>query len=195
MEHPIKSYLDAYEAIPGWDTLRTQRMPEIVDMALAGASGDILEIGAHQGLTTVELCRVGKKYDRHVYVIDPWDGRQEGNGKVMENFNDNTRHHSNLTVHKVGSEALGPMRQFIDDKTRFAFVLIDGLHTYGAVQNDIEKYAALLTDNSILCIDDWRGPYGFSAKIREAAADHLDESFTCLEAPDSFIEQYFVRRQ
>lgn len=189
----IQEFLDAYEAIPEWDTHRTERTRVILPMVLEHVKGDILEIGAHQGGTTVVFCEESLKYDRHVFVVDPWDGRQQGNQRALNVFNGATEAHKNLTVQRMGSENPAVLKGFQRDNTKFAFILIDGLHSYDAVKNDLERYKDLLEPHGILCLDDWHGPYGFSPEIRKAAKDHLDANYQELKTPDSFIEHYFVK--
>jgi predicted O-methyltransferase YrrM len=162
-------------------------------MVLDHVEGDILEIGAHQGRTTKIFCDLGKQYNRHVFVVDPWDGRQQGNQKTFEAFQGATRGCDNLTVQHLGSEDPRVLGTFQKDDVKFAYILIDGLHSYDAVKNDLERYKDLLQPGGIICIDDWRGPYGFSVAIRKAATDHLDEHYQELPTPDSFIENYFVK--
>ena len=188
----IQKFLERYQAEPGWDTRRTERADVIMAIVLRKIQGDILEIGAHRGNTTKVFCRMGAKYDRHVFVVDPWDGRQEGDDKIFQEFRNNTSEHANLTVHHVGSEDPAVRESFLTNETRFSFILVDGLHSKPAVQNDIEQYADLLNPGGIICFDDWRGPYGFCGAIREAVAEHL-KGFAEVKTPDTFIEQYFVK--
>ena len=189
----LQKYLDDYEAIPGWDTFRTDRLNVILPLIFQFIDGDVLEIGAHQGGSTSIFCEVGDKYNRNVIVIDPWDGRQEGNNQVYSKFKENTASFTNLVVYKLSSDDPSIREKFTVSKIKLSFILIDGLHSYAAVKNDIEKYLDFLSPHGILCIDDWRGPYKFSAEIRKAALDHLGDNIKELNTPNSFIEQYFVK--
>lgn len=188
----IQKFLEDYQADPRWDVRRTERANVLVPIVLRSVEGDILEIGAHRGHSTNVFCKTGGEYGRHVFVVDPWDGRQEGNDKIFSEFKKNTAHCENLTVHHVGSENPKVRESFLANETRFSFILVDGLHTREAVRNDIERYADLLLPGGIICFDDWRGPYGFCAAIREAVGEHL-KGFAEVKAPDTFIEQYFVK--
>lgn len=189
----LKKFFSEYHAQAAWDPRRTERASVVLPLVLDHVQGDILEIGAHCGLTTQVFCKLGAERGRHVIVVDPWDGRQEGNDRVFQEFKGNTQSCVNLTVHHMGSEDPNIRNNFLDTDKKFAFILIDGLHTYEGVKNDIEKYVEFLTPNGVLCIDDWRGPYPFCARIRESTRDHLGDGFAEIQTPDTFIENYFVK--
>ena len=190
----MQKYFDRYEAIPNWDTFRTERIDIVLRMIFPDVKGDILEIGAHKGRSTKIFCTIAKMYDRRVYVIDPWDGRQEGDIKAFGDFQDAIKDvGSLLTVHKRGSENPAVLSKFKKDDTKFAFILVDGLHSYEAIRGDLTRYKDLLEPHGIICIDDWCGPYGFDVGIRQAAAECLDDNYLRIITPDSFIETYFVK--
>jgi cephalosporin hydroxylase len=160
---------------------------------LQHTKGDVLEIGAHSGATTKIFCDIGTQHNCHVYVIDPWDGRQQGDNDVFQTFQKNTAECLNLTVYHTGSEDPQVLKDLQGRGVQFAFILIDGMHSYKAVKNDLKRYKELLKAGGVICIDDWTGPYGFSAEIRKATTDHLDDNYHALDTPGSFIERYFVR--
>lgn len=148
----LESFLSTYESSGDWNPFRTERTDKILSMLLANVEGDLLEIGAHVGSTTKVLCEVGAKYNRKVFVIDPWDGRQEGTNETYESFQNNCSQHSNLTTIRRASQdqeilaLLGPQR--------FAYILIDGLHEYQAVKHDFITFTPLLNSGGVVCIDD-----------------------------------------
>lgn len=189
----IQAYIDACNVIPTWDTLRTARAEHIIPIVLEHVKGDILEIGAYVGSSTNVFCNHAAKYNRNVYVIDPWNGKQEGDHNAFQKFKNNTAHHTNLIVQRTGSENEAVLAKFKKDKVRFAFILIDGLHSYDAVTNDINNFKDLLLPDGVICIDDWSGPYNFSEHIRRAAEDHLDDNYQLLKSPAPFIERYFIK--
>lgn len=190
----LQKYLNNYEASPKWDTRRTERTEEILRIILTEADGDILEVGAHSGTTTKVFCEIAKQFNRHVYVIDPWDNRQQGNKSAYDAFVRNTSGLDNLTVIRAGSEtdnAKNTIGQIA--KLEIAFYLLDGLHTKDAVANDIVSYCKFISVGGVLCVDDWTGPYGFSAAIQQSTSANLPKNFTALKCPDTFIERYFIR--
>lgn len=189
----LQEHLDAHEVTSEWDPYRAERTRDIIQIVLEHVEGDVLEIGAYEGKTTKIFCEVGAEYDRHVFVIDPWDDRQNGYQHIFENFIKKTARYKNLTVHRMGSENPKAVKSFLKEGVRFAFILIDGLHSYDAVSNDLRTYKDLLEPYGIICVDDWRGPYPFCGDIRQAATDHLDDNYRALHIPESFIENYFVK--
>src|SRR6056300_611996 len=73
-----------------------ERLKKICELSLENTDGDILEIGAHIGLTTQIFCELAKKYNRKVIVVDPWNGQQEGNQMVYEQFKKNTESYNDV---------------------------------------------------------------------------------------------------
>ncbi len=112
---------------------------------------DCLEIGALDGLTTQYLSRFFKR----VFVIDPWDGRQQGVPSKYDIFINNTKHLDNVFHCRTGSESF-EAREFLDSvlDLKLAFTFIDGLHTPEAVVNDWDLCQKFMIQNGIIFIDD-----------------------------------------
>ncbi len=112
---------------------------------------DSLEIGAHNGGTTKFLSDIFKR----VFVIDPWDGRQQGNQNVYEEFLTITKDCKNIEFARTGSETV-EARTFLKNIPDFkiGFCFIDGLHTKEAVINDYFLIIDYLTEGSIIVVDD-----------------------------------------
>lgn len=189
----MQSFIDANKTESPWDIHRTERTQKILPIILENVLGDILEIGAHQGTTTRILCETGAKFNRHVFVIDPWDGRQEGGGETYNLFMANCGNYKNLTVLKHGSETKFAI-DGVKDKS-FAYILIDGLHTYEAVKSDLDNFKHLVNVSGVICVDDWHGPYGFSEAIRNSVNNNITPEYKLLSVPNNFIETYIVRCQ
>lgn len=127
-----------------------ERLKRICELSLNNNEGDILEIGAHIGLTTKIFCELARKYNRKVMVIDPWNGQQEGNQSVYVEFMKNTEGYDDvLTVHRQSS-LLPESREIIQNNT-FAMCFVDGLHTVEACGYDIKS---CITQNGIIAVDD-----------------------------------------
>lgn len=187
----LTSYLQSYKPVSNWDTLRSDRTAQYLSAILEVVDGDILEIGAHAGHTTKVLCEIAEKFNRNVYVIDPWDGRQEGDSAIFNVFTANTSKYSNCHYHRAGSEVASSI-EFMANK-KLSYLLVDGLHTYNAVCNDIANYAKLINQYGVLCVDDWTGPYHFSPEIQRATFDSIGDRFELIDCPHQLIERYFVR--
>lgn len=127
---------DQFPAHKGGSIHQRDRLREVAELALQTYDGDILEIGCHIGLTTRIFAELAEKYDRKVVVIDPWDGRQEGNQTVYEQFVENTKEYEKvIVVNRMGSQE--PRAIEVIKSNNFAFCWIDGLHTPFACKSDI----------------------------------------------------------
>ena len=132
--------------VPHWvgKEFYRHRVAKTAEWAVENYDGDIIEIGAHLGETTVKLCEVAKKYNRKVIVIDPWDANINGIEEPAEYLSDdaykifleNTKdYHDILEIIKKSSfsdEALKKTKN-----REFCFALIDGCHTSKALINDL----------------------------------------------------------
>lgn len=127
-----------------------RRLQAIAEFALQKYDGDILEIGSHVGLTTKILAEIALKYGRKVVVIDPWDGRQQGNESVYRKFLQNVENYKDVIItNRIGSQTYEALK--IIQSSKFAFCWIDGLHTPEACTSDI---LACSTQVGIQAVDD-----------------------------------------
>lgn len=132
-----------------------ERIKEICEITLNNYSGDILEIGCHIGTTTVILCKIAQAYNRRVICIDPWDGKQQGNQKVYDEFMINTSMFSDvLDLKRVSSQHEDAIELISTRDICFSFV--DGLHTSEACGVDIDSCSK---NTGVMCVDDigWIG--------------------------------------
>lgn len=126
------------------------RLREVAELALQTYQGDILEIGCHIGLTTKIFAELAQEHGRKVVVVDPWDGRQEGNQNVYEQFVNNTSDFKEIIeVNRMGSQE--PEAVELIKAGTFAFCWIDGLHTPFACKSDIK---ACLGQVGLQAVDD-----------------------------------------
>lgn len=126
------------------------RINKICDMTLKNYTGDILEIGCHTGLTTIKLCELARKHNRQVHAVDPWNGDQQGNERVYQQFIERTSDYSDvLTTHRMKSDH--PDVKQLVESGNFCFSFVDGLHTYNACKQDI-KLCSINT--GVMCVDD-----------------------------------------
>lgn len=132
----------------------------------------ILEIGAHQGLTTRYFLEIAKILNTKVIVIDPWNGQQEGNEGVYKKFIENTKEYEEyLKVYRMSSQSSEAEK--IIKSQKFSFAWVDGLHSYAACKKDIENLKGICP---VVAVDDilWCEPVnkafrevnGFEEKIR-----------------------------
>lgn len=99
--------------------------------------GDIVEIGAFVGLTTIRLAEIARRFGRRVMVVDPWlPGTQNCDGGEYEAFQANTAAFKDI-IDVVRESSLSPAAEGILGGREFCFALVDGLHTYDACLSDI----------------------------------------------------------
>ena len=127
-----------------------ERLKNICEMSLEKFTGDILEIGAHIGLTTKIFCELARKHNRKVYVIDPWNGEQQGGSGEYNKFMINTKGYEDVLVLKKQSSLTEESRNIIRENN-FAFCFVDGLHTRDACRYDIES---CINQKGIIAVDD-----------------------------------------
>lgn len=143
--------------------------------------GDVLEIGAHEGYHTVPFLEIAKKYNRKVFVLDPYDGNQQGNENVYNTFLTNTKKYNNLVHLREPSQS----EHSIDliKKNKFAYCFIDGLHTVEAIKSDFINCVDSIVENGIICIDDLEMP-GLNNVINEVIKN--TEKVSIITKPEHF---------
>lgn len=142
-----------------------ERLNDICEYALSLFDGDIVEIGADRGETTVYFCKLAEKYKRKVIVVDPWNGDEGGDEDCYKDFLRNNQKYIDSGVLIVLRKKSQSMEVITELKKRnVAFSFVDGLHEYGAAAIDI---LSCLQNNSIIAVDDtlsWRGNQNPSIK-------------------------------
>lgn len=123
---------------------------KILEYILPLCSGNVVEIGARKGETTKYFLNIAKKYDRKVLVIDPWNGEQQGNENIYQEFLKNTKEYNNLIIKRIKSEESEDILENFD----YSYCFIDGLHTYGSTKNNLNIVYKTINENGIVCLDD-----------------------------------------
>ena len=169
---------------------------ELIRKILPVCTGDILEIGAFDGRSTRVFAEIGKTFDRQVYVVDPWDGHQEGNEKVYKEFIKNTAHLSNIHVLRVSSQDKSAIDYI--SKLSLCFCLIDGLHTKDAVTQDILAVQSASFGKGIIMVDDVRDLYGcLGAKtcqdIMDSVNYHQNDKWKHILSPSEWLGTCYVK--
>lgn len=150
-----------------------ERLKRVCELAILNFEGDILEIGCHVGLTTKIFCELAKKHNRKVITLDPWNGQQEGNQSVYEQFLENTRGYKDvLHVNRVSS--FSPEGKALISSNNFAFCWIDGLHTYDACKQDIDNCSS---QTGILAVDDLKWLPELMILFKQKEKEHNFESY------------------
>jgi len=137
----------------GGGRLFRERVEVVARAAAEQHPGDLLEIGARVGLTTVRLARIAREHGRRVLVVDPWEqGTQDCRGweygkfvERMEPWKDVLDVVRRRSDHADALEAI---------KRDLCFALVDGLHTDKAALADMRACGHAW----VVCVDDIIGP-------------------------------------
>lgn len=134
-------------------------MYEYLNNILEKENGNIIEIGAGVGETTVMLLEYAKKFDRKVIVIDPhelgWNDMPESYGKPYkyDEFIYNTKSYHDYLIHiRLSSQDKGIKDELVK-YTPYSFAFVDGLQYKSAVLGDLRLMDSF--DVSIMCLDDY----------------------------------------
>jgi len=130
-----------------------ERVAALADWTLSEFEGDLVEIGACQGLCSRMLAEVAARHGRKLIVIDPWvPGTQDCEGEEYEAFLRNTSEFKkHLEVIREPSSAPVVFEKMRDRP--LAFVFVDGLHTFDACWSDFNLVRNV---NGIVIADDAR---------------------------------------
>lgn len=138
------------DSVPGWLTREQARA--LWDAAGSAAPGTIVEIGSHQGRSTVVLARRVAQRGATVVAIDPFvEGRMFGGAGTRELFE--------RTVARAGVEAVVQQIPQRSSDVRpswrepISMLYIDGKHDYWTVRDDL-RWAEHLPDGAPLLLHD-----------------------------------------
>jgi hypothetical protein len=147
----FESAWEVADAIPGWLTKDQGRL--LFDQATAAGPGaTLLEIGSHQGRSTVLLGLVARAMGGQVVAIDPFvDGRLFGGLPTRERFRDNLARAGVddvvRPVEEYSTEARPAWREAVD------LVNIDGKHDVWTFSDDLRWRTHLPTGAPVLVHD------------------------------------------
>ncbi len=139
------------DSVPGW---LTQRQGQALwDAASQLSVGDLaVEIGSHQGRSTVVLARAAHRVGARVVAIDPFvEGRLFGGAETRARFQ--------ATIDRAG---LADTVQLVAEPStqvrgswheQVALLYIDGKHDYWSATNDLRWVAFLPRDATVLMHD------------------------------------------
>lgn len=131
---------------------RRVRWVRIAREAMLYAPGDIAEIGAMEGDSTVPFCEIAEQFGQHVLAVDPWTPKtQNCRGHEYDVFMDRTarwRVNGVLKVLRAPSRSAEAIRALA--YMQWAFALVDGLHKYDAVLSDV----LAVQRARVICLDD-----------------------------------------
>lgn len=180
MNQTIIKVSELYNELKGDIDIQIKMQESIVKHLLDNnIEGDVLEIGAFIGNTTKMFSKaLENNTNKKIYVLDPYDGQQEGNDHVYSQFKQNTNELKNLIHHREKSQsdfAINFMK-----RNKFMYVFVDGLHTYEAAFHDMLNVAHNLSIGGVICLDDTN-----LNGIKKALSDFLlkNENFSLINKP------------
>jgi predicted O-methyltransferase YrrM len=165
---------------------QSERLEYMCEQSLKSNEGNILEIGAYIGNTTNIFCNIARKYNRKVYVIDPWQpGTQNCEGDEYSQFIKNTEHNKDIIIIYRSSSLDIDTINFIKS-LNLSFVYVDGLHNYEACLSDIKS---VLHCKGIICVDD----ISWCEGVKKAVYEIIDQYSLYIIRSRYFRECYIQR--
>lgn len=130
-----------------------ERVAALAEWCLKLHEGDIVEIGACQGLCSKLLAKAAAKYHRKLIVIDPWiSGTQNCRGGEFEDFLRNVSEFNEYI--EVIRESSMSAKVFDHLRNRpIAFAFVDGLHNFKACWSD---FNLVRSTSGLIVADDVR---------------------------------------
>jgi predicted O-methyltransferase YrrM len=151
---PDSSFESAWrfaDEVPGWLT-RDQAQLLYDEATACGPEATLLEIGSHQGRSTVVLGAVAEQHHGRVIAVDPFvDGRLFGGQPTKQKFETHVRD-AGLTsvvelVEEYSTRARGTWSR------DFEFLYIDGKHDYWTLSDDLRWAVHLPAHGPVLVHD------------------------------------------
>lgn len=121
--------------------------------------GNIIEIGAGIGETTIKFLKLAKKYNVKVIVIDPhelgWDNIPESYGHPYqyETFLKNVQDYKEYLIHYRVSSLENGLDSKLQQHSPFIFSFVDGLQYKDAVLSDLNLMKKV--NVPVICVDDY----------------------------------------
>lgn len=160
----VDRYIEAMSDVDGWFDPHDAKLFALLDdfQRSSAAAGDILEVGAYHGKSTILLGYM-RRGDEELVVVDPWDMpvTEPGNQREQEveyrdlsraAFEENfARFHSEPpVVHQaLSSDALPKLAD-----GQYRFIHLDGSHEWPQVSVDVQEVLRLLAPDGIVAFDD-----------------------------------------
>jgi predicted O-methyltransferase YrrM len=139
------------DAVPGWLTKEQGRLL-FDEAAAAGPGATLLEIGSHQGRSTVLLGRVALTAAGEVIAIDPFvEGRLFGGPPTREKFRNNIERAGILSVVRPVEDFSTRARPGWEEGVDLVY--IDGKHDVWTFSDDLRWRAYLPAGGSVLVHD------------------------------------------
>ncbi len=150
------------DGIPGWLTEAQARLLWERAVRLP-AGGTVVEIGSHQGRSTVVLAAAARRAGGRVVAVDPFvPGRLFGGAATRERFEANLGRGGLADVVELRAEPSTALRPAWTDP--IALLFIDGKHDYWTVADDL-RWAEHLPAGADLLLHDAFSSVGVTAGL------------------------------
>lgn len=194
MSFAIQDIYQKYPVCKG--ELKQTVYADILDRLLPLCDGDLCEIGAYDGRSTMVFLERAKQFGRKVYVIDPWDGNQEGSQKAYSEFLENTKMFDNLGLLRLSSQNEIAVKYI--SNLSLCFCLIDGMHNKQVVTHDIITVQNSKFNCGLIIIDDVRDLYGSlgkttCAEIMDAVNQNENKQWKHVLSPNEWLGTCYVK--
>jgi hypothetical protein len=157
-----------------------ESLAHVAEMAVKLFPGPIIEIGGGNGHITKELLKVAKRYNRMVYVVDPYSLAREdaplshgaGGGYTLESLMKSVRSVGGESHFKLIQESSQDLdRETIRALGDLSFAFVDGLQYADAVTNDLY----LVSQCPVIAVDDYKRHTELS-QVASGVAKFVNES-------------------
>lgn len=168
-------------------TKQRERIWHIAEQCAKAYSGDLVEIGAYHGETTVGLCQIAKLHGKRVIVVDPYEAGTQNieTGEEYQTFLNNTSEFKDLIDHyKLSS--LDPQAITALKARDLCFSFVDGLHNYEAASSDLKTVSHT---NGIIALDD----VTWCSEVNRAGSEFASSIWRGFHV-DGNREMYFIRK-
>ncbi len=149
---PFSDAWAAASGVPGWLTEAQAELLWTVARELPGFRPLLVEIGSHQGRSTIVLASAVVDRDGRVVAVDPFvDGRLFGGAKTREKFEQNIATVDATDTVELLAEYSARART--DWSRPIDYLYIDGKHDYWTLSDDLKWAKHLPTGGPVLIHD------------------------------------------
>jgi predicted O-methyltransferase YrrM len=139
------------EAVPGWCT-REQAEALFSAVSAVGAGSTVVEIGSHQGRSTVVLAHAARDVGARVIAIDPFvEGKMFGGRSTKQKFETHIRDAGVADLVELRPDYSRAVRESWDEPVDVLY--IDGKHDYWTVLDDLKWGQHVVPGGEVLVHD------------------------------------------
>jgi cephalosporin hydroxylase len=173
----------------GGGDMRQRKFQPILSRVLNEFPGNIIEVGALHGNSTVLFCEMAREFKRKVFTFDPWNGVECGSEEVYKRYLENTAQYSDVLSTLRERSDHPRVCDILLANSPIAFAYIDAEHTAAAVFWDF--YMVSRFKPPLICVDDLcRKDVAWGI---HNALEVCKEYETTFESPNQYEAYYALR--